>query len=88
MSMELPDAPVSEEWEGRHPSVKHFAPLFEYDHLPVDLQEISVPFGMLAESLLTMCHDGPELSAALRKLVEAKDCAVRQRVLDRKAEQA
>jgi hypothetical protein len=26
--------------------------------------------------------DGPELSAGLRKLVEAKDCLVRQRVVD------
>jgi hypothetical protein len=37
----------------------------------------------VAETLLTVLDDGPELSAGLRKLVEAKDCFVRQAVKDR-----
>ena len=69
-------------WADRHPSVKHFAPLFAYAHLPERLQLISAPFGELAAVMLQRLSDGPELSAALRKLVEAKDCAVRQSVLD------
>lgn len=70
-------------WEGRHPGVAHFRPLFTFSHLPYDLAKVSEPFANLAESLLVELHDGPELSTALRKLVEAKDCAVRQAVIDR-----
>jgi len=50
---------------------------FTYDHLPEPLQSISKPFGDLA---LRMAHELPnsaELSTCLRKLLEAKDCAVR-----------
>jgi len=68
-------------WQDRHPSVRHFAPLFRYDHLPAALQQVSAPFGELAVQLLGLVPDGPELSAALRKLLEAKDCAVRAHVL-------
>ena len=76
----IPDGSV---WADRHPSVQHFAALFEYSHLPVNLQAISAPFAALAEELLKELKDGPELSAGLRKLVEAKDCMVRARVLDK-----
>jgi hypothetical protein len=64
-------------WQDRHPSVAHFAPLFRYDHLPSNLQDVSRPFADLAVHLLGLCPDGPELLAGLRKLLEAKDCAVR-----------
>ncbi len=69
-------------WKDRHPSVAHFEPLFAYSHLPERLQVISKPFSSLALTLLNVLRDGPELSTSLRKLVEAKDCAVRQAVLD------
>lgn len=59
-----------------HPSIAHFIPLFTYDHLPPNLQEISRPFGELAQFMVDRC-EGPEASAGLRKLLEAKDCAVR-----------
>lgn len=68
-------------WAGRHPSVTHFAPLFDYEHLPARLQEISRPFRGLATDMVIALPDGPELSAGLRKLVEAKDCMVRAAVL-------
>lgn len=67
-------------WTGRHSSVVHFEDLFEYQHLPEHLAVISQPFAALAERLLEHLTDGPELTVALRKLVEAKDAAVRQRV--------
>ena len=68
-------------WEGRHPSVRHFEPLFSYEHLPPHLAAVSRPFARLVEQLLAMLpDDNPEVSASLRKLVEAKDCAVRARV--------
>lgn len=87
MSMAIKNVEVPEPWAFRHPGTRHFAPLFETNHLPPHLQEISAPFAALALSLLSVCHDGPELSAALRKLLEAKDCAVRQRVLDTRSAQ-
>ncbi|MFJ8224969.1 hypothetical protein [Streptomyces griseus] len=61
---------------GRHPSTAQAVRGFAYDHLPADLQEVSRPFHDLAETLLDRLPDDPELSAALRKLREAKDCAV------------
>jgi len=68
-------------WQDRHPSVAHFAPLFAYSHLPEHLQKISAPFADLAVGLLGQVPDGPELSVALRKLLEGKDCAVRAALL-------
>jgi uncharacterized protein YcaQ len=71
-------------WSNRHPSVRHFEPLFAYDHLPPHLREVSQQFGELAERLLVLLpDDSPEVSAGLRKLVEAKDCAVRARFAER-----
>jgi hypothetical protein len=59
-----------------HPSIAHFLPLFGYLHLPEHLQAVSKPFCDLAHDLAFRL-DGPEASACLRKLLEAKDCAVR-----------
>lgn len=50
---------------------------FQYSHLPEKLQAVSKPFGDLAEKLADELPANPETSAALRKLLEAKDCAVR-----------
>jgi hypothetical protein len=49
---------------------------FAYDHLPEYLQAISRPFGALAEELMKLPRNA-ERTVALRKLLEAKDCAVR-----------
>jgi len=73
-------------WSNRHSSVKHFEPLFRFEHLANDhLRALSREFRLMAETTLAMCHDGPELTVALRKLLEAKDAAVRQLVLDQQA---
>ena len=50
---------------------------FEYEHLPEHLQKVSKPFGELANKLVNDLPSNPERSTALRKLLEAKDCAVR-----------
>lgn len=51
---------------------------FKYEHLPAYLQEISKPFYDLAEALVNKhAHDRSEQLAAMRKLLEAKDAAVR-----------
>jgi len=49
---------------------------FAYDHLPPNLQAVSAPFRELAQTIVTLPRN-PERTAALRKLLEAKDCAVR-----------
>jgi len=50
---------------------------FEYKHLPEHLQSISKPFYDLAHSTVAELPSNPERTAGLRKLLEAKDCAVR-----------
>lgn len=50
---------------------------FEYAHLPQPLQTVSRPVGDLAKKMDEILEDGPEKSAGLRKLLEAKDCLVR-----------
>jgi hypothetical protein len=73
--------------EGRHPGTQHFGPLFDFEHLPPHLQAVSGPCSDLAQELIDVLPDGPELTAGLRKLLEAKDCFVRAAVLARKAEE-
>lgn len=50
---------------------------FSYAHLPPKMQEISMPFCILAGSVVTQLPRNPERTVALRKLLEAKDAAVR-----------
>jgi hypothetical protein len=50
---------------------------FSYEHLPEKLQEVSKPVGDLAKLMEELLPDGPEKSAGMRKLLEAKDCFVR-----------
>lgn len=64
---------------------------FSYEHLPPHLQMVSKPFHDLAHAIVKgdNCEEAgtvtmgsalpsnPERTAALRKLLEAKDCAVR-----------
>jgi hypothetical protein len=50
---------------------------FRYDHLPDKLQAASKPFGILAQDLINTLPRNTERTEALRKLLEAKDCAVR-----------
>ena len=50
---------------------------FEYAHLPDRLQKVSKPLGEMARDMDANLPDGPEKSAGLRKMLEAKDCFVR-----------
>jgi hypothetical protein len=50
---------------------------FEFNHLPEHLQTIAFQYAQLAQWTDQTLPDGPEKSAGLRKLLEAKDCAVR-----------
>jgi hypothetical protein len=59
------------------PPVRHLMQYFTYEHLPDHLQLISEPFCVLAKHIADYLPDNPEKTAALRKLLESKDCAVR-----------
>jgi len=50
---------------------------FQYTHLSEHLQMTSKPFCELAYHLVATLPRNPERTVALRKLLEAKDCAVR-----------
>jgi hypothetical protein len=50
---------------------------FEYTHLKPELQDVSAPFRSLAHTIEEILPRNPERTVALRKLLEAKDCAVR-----------
>jgi ATP-dependent Clp protease ATP-binding subunit ClpA len=53
---------------------------FADEHLPEHLREHSKPFGDLARRLVETLPSNPERTMALRKLLEAKDCAVRAKL--------
>jgi hypothetical protein len=55
---------------------------FAYEHLREDLKAVSKPFGDMAYHLVDSLPRNAERSVALRKLLEAKDAAVRS-ALDR-----
>lgn len=71
--------------EGIFPILKYF----KYDHLPEHLQETSKMFSDLAYQIANDSIDsgtdlqrpsGAEVTTALRKVLEAKDCTVRSRI--------
>ena len=76
------DKVIETRWEDRHPGTHHLLSLFEYKHLPYRLQVISEHFAKVANEMVNRLEDGPELTTGLRKLLEAKDCFVRQAVID------
>jgi hypothetical protein len=58
---------------------------FRYAHLPIELQEISKDFYALAWDLaIQLPTNNTEVSAGLRKLLEAKDCFIRAALTERK----
>lgn len=53
---------------------------FGYEHLREEYQTVSKPFGLLAQYITDNLPQNPERTVALRKLLEAKDAAVRAAV--------
>jgi hypothetical protein len=53
---------------------------FTFEHLKPELREISAPFAGLAKQIVDTLPRNPERTVALRKLLEAKDCAVRAKL--------
>lgn len=68
---------MAKQVEGRHQSTVEIMKHFAWGHLPERLQLISRPCADLALSVVLSTPDSPELTAGLRKLLEAKDCFVR-----------
>ena len=67
----------------RHPEVQHVVDLLAPNpNLPRPLLDVSIRCADLRDNLLEQLQDGPELTAGLRKLLEAKDCFVRQALID------
>lgn len=69
----------------RHPNTIQLLGFFAFEHLPPHLQAISAPCHDLAFDMATTLPDGPELTAGLRKLLEAKDAFVRQALVAKQA---
>jgi hypothetical protein len=53
---------------------------FEFSHLPNELQLVSSRFHRIALELIQTLPRNPERTVALRKLLEAKDSAVRAKL--------
>lgn len=64
----------------RHPGLVSLVRYFDHAHLPPHLAAVSAPFGDLVVKVVTQLPDSAELTTAVRKLLEAKDCAVRAAV--------
>lgn len=59
---------------------EHIEQFFAYTHLPEHLQVVSKPFADLAAQVISTLPRNPERTVALRKLLEAKDAAVRAKL--------
>lgn len=70
------DEPPPEPGYTREP-YEHILQFFAYEHLPPHLQAVSMPFADLAAAVVDGLPRNPERTVALRKLLEAKDAAVR-----------
>jgi hypothetical protein len=66
---------------------EHIHQFFAYKHLPPRLAAVSEQFSKLADWLVVNLPRDTERTVALRKLLEAKDSAVRVRVAADKATQ-
>lgn len=53
---------------------------FEFSHLPQVLAAVSAPFCDMAVTIVEELPRNPERTVALRKLLEAKDAAVRAKL--------
>lgn len=75
MSNQSPDAD-----QGPPPLPEFILQFFAYTHLPPHLAAVSAPFHAMAIEIVTTLPRNPERTVALRKLLEAKDAAVRARL--------
>lgn len=69
--------PAPAEFTSEEIGQDHILRFFHWNHLPERLRAASQPFASLARHLLDTTPRNPERTVALRKLLEAKDAAVR-----------
>ena len=60
--------------------LEHIQQFFSSGHLKPELQVVSGQFGDLADWIIAELPRNPERTVALRKLLEAKDAAVRAKL--------
>ena len=76
--MTAPTPSLPEAAAAHHPSVQDVVQYLQSSHLPPELQAVAQPFEDAAAHVLTAVHQSsPELTVAMRKLLEGKDAAVR-----------
>ncbi len=78
--MDKPIHPSPAEFSADQLEADPILKFFHYAHLPDALHLVSEPFCDLAAHLVETLPRNAERSVALRKLLEAKDAAVRARV--------
>ena len=71
----------TDNFAGRHEATRQLVRWFEYGHLPKPLQRPARSVALLASQMVYELSDCAELTAGLRKLLEAKDCFVRAAIL-------
>lgn len=71
------ETPPYNELDDLHPAAEHVLRFFVYAHLPPKLREVSKEFHTLAMTVAKRSPRSAETTVALRKLLEAKDAAVR-----------
>jgi hypothetical protein len=72
--------PNSKSEESTVTTPEHIMQFFVWSHLPLHLADVSRPFAELAQHLIDTLPRNPERTVALRKLLEAKDAAVRAKI--------
>ena len=60
-----------------HASTRALLRFFDYGHLDHELYEVAEQFQVFAERMANDLPENAETTAALRKLLEAKDCCIR-----------
>ena len=63
--------------EAKTEPAEHILQFFAHAHLPPHLAAVSAPFAEMAQRIVDTLPRNPERTVALRKLLEAKDAAVR-----------
>jgi hypothetical protein len=78
----IPDPSTASMLNPNHndPASEPIFQFFAFAHLPDHLKDVSRPFGEMAMNIIATLPRNPERTVALRKLLEAKDCAVRARL--------
>jgi len=72
--------PAPIEFEPEQLNVDPILRFFHYTHLPMALRAVSEPFCALADRIVRSLPRNAERTVALRKLLEAKDAAVRANI--------